>query len=31
VLPRVPELPLQPWSGIPEWQRGVKPPDEDRM
>lgn len=31
VLPRVPELPLHPWSGIPEWQRGVKPPEEDRM
>jgi dihydroorotase len=31
VLPRVPERPLQPWSAIPEWQRGVQPPDEDRM
>ena len=31
VLPRVPERPLHPWSGIPEWQRGVRPPEEDRM
>jgi hypothetical protein len=31
VLPRIPEVPLHPWSGIPEWQRGVKSPDEDRM
>ena len=31
VLERTPELPLQPWSGIPEWQRGVLPPEKDRM
>jgi dihydroorotase len=31
VLERTPELPLQPWSGIPEWQRGVVDPAEDRM
>ena len=28
-LPRRPELPLHPWSGIPEWQRGVLPPDQE--
>ena len=27
VLPQLPELPLQPWSGIPEWQQGVMPPE----
>ncbi len=31
VLERTPELPLQPWSAIPEWQRGVVDPAEDRM
>ena len=31
VLPQLPESPLQPWSGIPEWQRGVLPPDRDRI
>jgi dihydroorotase len=31
VLQRVEERPLHPWSGIPEWQRGVKPPDQERM
>ena len=31
VLERRPELPLQPWSGIPEWQRGVVGPEKDRM
>ena len=31
VLGHAPELPLQPWSAIPEWQRGVVPPDKDRM
>jgi dihydroorotase len=31
VLERSPELPLQPWSAIPEWQRGVVDPGEDRM
>jgi dihydroorotase len=31
VLPRVDERPLHPWAGIPEWQRGVKPPDQERM
>jgi dihydroorotase len=29
VLPQTPELPLHPWSGIPEWQRGVLPPDQE--
>jgi dihydroorotase len=29
VLPRTPELPLHPWSGIPELQRGVLPPDQE--
>jgi dihydroorotase len=31
VLERAPELPLQPWSAIPEWQRGVVDPGVDRM
>jgi hypothetical protein len=31
VLERAPELPLQPWSAIPEWQRGVVDPEKDRM
>jgi hypothetical protein len=31
VLGRLQELPLQPWSAIPEWQRGVVDPAEDRM
>jgi dihydroorotase len=31
VLPQLPESPLQPWSAIPEWQRGVMPPERDRM
>jgi dihydroorotase len=31
VLPRLAESPLQPWSAIPEWQRGVMPPERDRM
>jgi dihydroorotase len=31
VLGHAPELPLQPWSGIPEWQRGVVAPEKDRM
>jgi hypothetical protein len=25
------ESPLQPWSAIPEWQRGVMPPERDRI
>src|ERR687890_234723 len=29
VLPQLAESPLHPWSGIPEWQRGVLPPDQD--
>lgn len=29
VLPQMPELPLHPWSGIPEWQRGILPPDRE--
>jgi len=29
VLPQTPELPLHPWAGIPEWQRGVLPPDQE--
>jgi dihydroorotase len=29
VLPQMPELPLHPWAGIPEWQRGVLPPDQE--
>jgi dihydroorotase len=29
VLPQMPELPLHPWSGTPEWQRGVLPPDQE--
>ena len=29
VLPQTPELPLHPWSAIPEWQRGVLPPDQE--
>jgi dihydroorotase len=31
VLQHAPERSLQPWSGIPEWQRGVVPPERDRM
>jgi dihydroorotase len=31
ILPRLPESPLQPWSAIPEWQRGVLPPERDRV
>jgi dihydroorotase len=31
VLERAPELPLQPWSAIPEWQREVVDPGVDRM
>ena len=31
VLGHAPELPLQPWSAIPEWQRGVVSPEKDRM
>jgi dihydroorotase len=31
ILPRVEERPLHHWSAIPEWQRGVRPPDEDRI
>jgi hypothetical protein len=31
VLPQLAESPLQPWSGIPEWQRGVLPPERDRI
>jgi dihydroorotase len=31
VLPRMPERPLHPWAAIPEWQRGVRQPDEERI
>ncbi len=31
VLPHLPESPLQPWATIPEHQRGVKWPHEERM
>ncbi len=31
VLGHAPESPLQPWSAIPEWQRGVAPPEKDRI
>jgi dihydroorotase len=31
MLERSPELPLLPWSAIPEWQRGVVDPKVDRM
>lgn len=31
VLPRLPESPLHPWATIPEHQRGVKWPHEERL
>jgi dihydroorotase len=31
VLPQLPERPLHPWSGIPEWQRGVLPPERETI
>lgn len=31
VLPQLPETPLHPWATVPEDQRGVKPPHEERM
>lgn len=31
VLPHTPESPLQPWAAIPEWQRGVLPPDQEKL
>lgn len=31
VLPRTPESPLHPWAAIPEEQRGVKWPHEERL
>jgi dihydroorotase len=31
VLPLLPELPLHPWAAVPEWQRGVLPPEQDRI
>jgi dihydroorotase len=31
VLPHIPESPLHPWAAIPEHQRGVMPPDRERM
>jgi dihydroorotase len=31
VLPQLPESPLHPWATIPEIQRGVKWPHEERL
>jgi dihydroorotase len=31
VLPRIPERPLHPWAAIPERQRGIRPPDQERI
>ena len=31
VLPRLPESPLHPWAAIPEWQRGARPPEQDKI
>jgi dihydroorotase len=31
VLPRMSALPLHPWADVPEWQRGVLPPEQDRI
>jgi dihydroorotase len=31
ILPRIPESPLQPWAAIPEHQRRILPPDQERM
>ena len=31
VLPYLPETPLHPWSGIPDWQRGVLPPEQEQF
>jgi dihydroorotase len=31
VLPRVEERPLHHWAGIPEWQRGVRSPELERI
>jgi dihydroorotase len=30
-LPHIPESPLHPWAGLPEHQRGVRAPEEDRI
>lgn len=30
-LPRLPESPIHAWATIPEWQRGIQPPELERM
>jgi hypothetical protein len=27
----MPEKPLHPWAGVPEWQVGALPPERDRI